>query len=106
VVDELEMAVKSARLLNSAEDLLQGVEMTLKKLTKTLENEGVFPIKSVGERFDPSRHNAVEKIEKEGVEGCTIVEEVRKGYTIRDKVIRASMVKVVVPQSQKGCEIK
>jgi len=104
VIDELEMAVKSARLLDSVEDLLQGVEMTLKKLTKILENEGVFPIKSIGEPFDPSKHDAVEKTEKEGVEGCTIVEEVRKGYTMRDKVIRASMVKVVVQpsQSQKG----
>lgn len=106
VVDELEMAVKSARLLNSAEDLLKGVEMTLKKLRKTLENEGVFPIRSVGEPFDPSKHNAVEKTEKEGVEGCTIVEEIRKGYTMRDKVIRASMVKVVVPKPQSQKDVK
>ena len=100
VVDELEMAIKSARLLNSTEDLLQGVEMTLKKLAKILENEGVFPIKSVGEPFDPSKHNAVEKIEKEGVEGCTIIEEVRRGYVMRGKVIRPSIVKVVVQPSQ------
>lgn len=100
VVDELEMAIKSARSSNSTETLVQGVEMTLKKFRKILENEGVSPIKCVGEPFDPSKHNAVAKTEKEGVEGCTIVEEVRKGYTMRERVIRPSIVKVVVQPSQ------
>jgi molecular chaperone GrpE len=105
VVDELEMAVKSARSSNSTETLVQGVEMTLKKFRKILENEGVSPIKSAGEPFDPSKHNAVAKTEKEGVEGCTIVEEIRKGYTLRKKVIRPSIVKVVVQPSQSQKEI-
>jgi molecular chaperone GrpE len=100
VVDELEMAVKSAASCNTAEPLVQGVEMTLKKLTKILEKEEVYPIKSVGEPFDPEKHNAVARIEKEGVEGCIIIEEVRRGYTMRGKVIRPSIVKVVVPSSQ------
>ena len=105
VVDELEMAVKSARSSNSTETLVQGVEMTLKKFRKILENEGVSPIKSAGEPFDPSKHNAVAKTEKEGVDGCTIVEEIRKGYTLREKVIRPSIVKVVVRPSQSQKEI-
>jgi molecular chaperone GrpE len=105
VVDELEMAIKSARSSNSAEALVQGVEMTLKKLKKILENEGVSPIKCVGEPFDPSKHNAVAKTEKEGVEGCMIVEEVRKGYTMREKVIRPSVVKVVVKPSKSQTEM-
>ena len=100
VVDELEMAVKSADSCASAENLAQGVEMTLKKLTKILEKEEVYPIKSVGEPFDPEKHDAVARIEKGGVEACTVIEEVRRGYTIRGKVIRASIVKVVVPSSQ------
>ena len=105
VVDELDMAVKSARSSNSTEILVQGVEMTLKKFKKILENEGVSPIKSAGGPFDPSKHNAVAKTEKEGVEGCTIVEEIRKGYTLREKVIRPSIVKVVVQPSQSQKEI-
>ncbi|MGA3192279.1 MAG: nucleotide exchange factor GrpE [Candidatus Bathyarchaeia archaeon] len=100
VVDELELAIKSGRSSGSAEALIQGVELTLKKLRKILENEGVVPIKCVGEAFDPSKHSAVAKIEKEGVEGCKIVEEVRKGYTMREKVIRPSIVKVVVKPSK------
>jgi molecular chaperone GrpE len=105
IVDELEMAVKSARSFNSTENLVQGVEMTLKKLIKILEREGVSPMKSVGEQFDPSKHNAVAKTEKEGVEGCRIVEEIRKGYTMRGKVIRPSIVKVVVQPSQSQKEM-
>jgi molecular chaperone GrpE len=105
VVDELEMAVNSARSSKSTETLVQGVEMTLKKLRKILENEGISPIKSIGELFDPLKHNAVAKTEKEGVEGCTIVEEIRKGYTLRKKVIRPSIVKVVVQPSQSQKEI-
>ncbi|MBS7615440.1 nucleotide exchange factor GrpE [Candidatus Bathyarchaeota archaeon] len=107
VVDELEMAVQSARSSNSTEALIQGVEMTLKKLRKTLQNEGVNPIKSVGAPFDPLKHNAVERTEKEGVEGCMVIEEIRKGYTLREKVIRPSMVKVVMQplQSQKEAKL-
>jgi molecular chaperone GrpE len=100
VVDELEMAVESAASSNPADPLVQGVEMTLKKLTKILEKEEVSPIKSVGEPFDPEKHNAVARIEKEGVEECIIIEEVRRGYTMRGRVIRPSIVKVAVPSSQ------
>jgi molecular chaperone GrpE len=105
VVDELEMAVKSGRSSNSAEAVIQGVEMTLKKLKKVLENEGVSPIECVGKPFDPSKHNAIAKTEKEGEEGCTIAEEVRKGYTMREKVIRPSVVKVVVKPSKSQKEM-
>lgn len=111
VVDELEMAVKSANSCDSAENLAKGVEMTLKKLTKILEMEETYPIKSVGEPFDPEKHNAVERIETEGIKGCTIIEEVRRGYTMKGRVIRASIVKVAVPSSQsqekaEGAELK
>ena len=100
VADELELAIQSARSSESSEALVQGVEMTLKKLKKILENEGVSPMKCVGELFDPSKHSAVAKTEEEGVDGCRIVEEVRKGYTMREKVIRPSIVKVVIQPSQ------
>jgi molecular chaperone GrpE len=105
VVDELELAVKSGRSANSAEAVIEGVEMTLKKLKKVLEIEGVSPIECLGKPFDPSKHNAVAKTEKEGEEGCTIAEEVRKGYTMREKVIRPSVVKVVVKPSKSQKEM-
>jgi molecular chaperone GrpE len=106
VVDELELAVKSGRSSNSTEAVTQGVEMTLKKLRRVLENEGVSQIECIGKPFDPSKHYAVAKTEKEGVQGCTIIEEVRKGYTKGEKVIRPSVVKVVVKPSESHKEMK
>jgi molecular chaperone GrpE len=101
VVDELELAVKTGKA-NSSEtkSLLEGVEMTLKKLRKVLEQEGVSPIECKGQVFDPSKHEAVETIEREGVKGCIVGEEVRKGYLMKNKVLRPSIVKVQVPLSE------
>jgi molecular chaperone GrpE len=102
VVDELELAVKSGRSSGSKEALMQGVEMTLGKLKKVLEDEGVSPIECVGKPFDPSKHHAVAKVERDDVEECTVVEEVRRGYMMREKVIRPSIVKVTVKPSSKS----
>jgi len=96
VVDELEVAVKSGRSSKTVKAIVDGVEMTLRKLKKVLENEQVSPIESVGMIFDPSRHDAVSRIERKDVEEGKIVEEVRKGYIMRGKVIRPSSVKITV----------
>jgi len=107
IVDELEMAVKAGHNSKSAENLTQGVEMTLKKLKKILEKEQVSPIECVGKPFDPSKHNAVAKIERSDVEECTVIEEIRKGYIMKEKVIRPSVVKVAVkPTSKSQKEVK
>jgi molecular chaperone GrpE len=101
VVDELEMAVDCGKTSETSDALVQGVGMTLKKLKKVLENEGIYPIECVGRPFDPTKHHAVAKVEKEDVPESTVVEEIRKGYTLREKVIRPSIVKVSVkPQSK------
>ncbi|MBM5805467.1 MAG: nucleotide exchange factor GrpE [Candidatus Verstraetearchaeota archaeon] len=99
VLDELEMAVKTGSEAGPVDALIQGVEMTLKKLRKVLEAEGVSPIACVGKRFDPSVHAAVSTVEREGVEEGTVLEEVRRGYTMNEKVIRPSIVKVAVKNS-------
>lgn len=100
VVDELELAVKSGEANGpETQPLLAGVQMTLKKLRKVLEQEGVTAIECEGQVFDPTKHSAVAKVEREGVKGCIVGEEVRKGYILKDKVIRPSIVKVEVPPS-------
>jgi molecular chaperone GrpE len=101
VVDELEMAVKTGQSANSAQTLVEGVQMTLKKLRKVLEQEGVSPIECTeGKVFDPSRHHAIATVERDDVKECVVVEEVRKGYSMKDKVIRPSIVKVAVNPSK------
>ena len=101
VQDELEMALKTAQSANSAQPLIEGVQMTLKKLRKVLEQEGVSPIEcEEGKTFNPSCHHAVAAAERDDVEECVVVEEVRKGYIMKDKVIRPSIVKVAVKSSK------
>ena len=97
VQDELEMAVKNAQSEGSAQTLIEGVQMTLKKLTKVLEQEGVSLIEcEAGKVFNPSCHNAVAVTERNDVDACVVTEEIRKGYTMKEKVIRPSIVKVAV----------
>ena len=101
VVDELELAVKNGEISTSTETLLEGVEMTLKKLRKVLEQEGVSEIENPeGKSFDPSRHHAIAAVESDDVAESTVVEQIRKGYTLRGRVIRPTIVKVAVKPSK------
>lgn len=109
VIDELELAVKIGKSADSPQkNLLEGVEMTLKKLRKVLEQEGVSPIDcSEGIIFDPAVHNAIVTEERENVNACTVIEQIRKGYKMKDRVIRPGIVKVAVNnQSNKTEENK
>jgi molecular chaperone GrpE len=101
IVDELELAVKNGEVSTSPESLIEGVELTLKKLRKVLEQEGVTAIESPeGKVLDPTRHNAVIVEEREDVAACTVIEEIRKGYLIRGKVLRPTIVKAAVKPSK------
>ncbi len=106
VVDELELALKTGQSENSTQTLIEGVQMTLKKIRKVLEQEGVTSIESEGKVFDPSIHNAVVAVEREDVDDCIVVEEVRKGYKMKEKVIRPCIVKVAVKSSKSQKEKK
>ena len=97
VVDELELAVKNAEISTSPEALIEGVELTLKKLRKVLEQEGVSVIEDPeGKLFDPSKHHAVAAVESTEVADGKVLEEIRKGYMMKGKVIRPTIVKVAV----------
>jgi molecular chaperone GrpE len=101
VQDELEIALKNTQSTDSAQSLIEGVQMTLKKLRKVLEQEGVFPIEcEAGNIFNPACHHAVSAAERDDVEACIVTEEVRKGYKMKGKVIRPSSVKVAVKSSK------
>jgi molecular chaperone GrpE len=99
VVDELELAVKVAQSAENAQKtLIEGVEMTLKKLRKVLDQEGVYPIEdTVGKIFDPCRHDAIAAECRDDVKECTVIEEIRKGYLMRKKVLRPTIVRVAKP---------
>jgi molecular chaperone GrpE len=94
VVDELEAAVQQGRQAKSAAAVVQGVEMILKNLRKILEKEDVTPIECIGHVFDPEKHEVTAKVE--GDEEGKVIEELRKGYVMKGKVIRPSVVKITV----------
>ncbi len=102
VVDELELAIKVAKEAEGGQKtLVDGVEMTLKKLRKVLELEGVTPIQCcLGTVFDPTSHNAIASEERDEAKECVVIEEVRRGYKMKDKVLRPSIVKVAQPKSK------
>ncbi len=75
--------------------VVKGVQLIRQQLARLLEREGVQRIASVGEPFDPHKHEAVAQVEAgDGTAENTVVEEVRVGYLMHDKVLRPAMVKV------------
>ena len=93
VIDNLELALKHASDEVST-GLIQGVEITYKELMKTLEKFGLTAVDAEGENFDPSVHHAMSQVERDDVEENIVVEEYRKGYKLKDKVLRPSLVSV------------
>ena len=91
VVDNLENAVK---VETKDEEYKKGIELVLKQLKDVLTSKGVEEIKTVGETFDPSLHEAVSSVQDETKGEKEIVQEYRKGYKIGNRVIRHSMVVV------------
>lgn len=93
VVDDLERAMQNVTpdVENSA--WYAGFKLIPQKLMTVLESEGVTPIEALGQDFDPNKHEAVIHEPAEGQEG-KVIAELQKGYMIRDKVLRPSMVKV------------
>ena len=104
IIDSLELALKHA-----SEDLqtglVQGVEMTLKELQRTLEKFGVSRIQAAGKEFDPAIHHAMAQVEREDLEDKMVAEELRAGYLYRDKVLRPSLVAVSM-KSQKKADVR
>ena len=89
VLDNLEKAVEAQ---TRDDQYKNGVEMCLKQFKEVLEKNGVTEIKSVGETFDPSLHEAVSLVTDDSLGEKVIKEEYRKGYMIGDKVLRHSLV--------------
>ncbi len=94
VVDNLERALESARNDQSVPaGHVEGIDMIYKQLLQIMEQEGVCEIEAEGCRFDPNYHHAVMQEDSEEEPG-TVLEELQKGYRLRDRVLRPSMVKI------------
>ncbi|MFO7637482.1 MAG: nucleotide exchange factor GrpE [Clostridia bacterium] len=94
VIDSLEQAEKAIAHHAKKEDLVQGIDMIYRQFKAALDRMQVQAIPSVGEKFDPELHDAVMHVQDEKHGEGVVVEEFKKGYTYKEKVIRHSMVKV------------
>jgi len=94
IIDTLELAVKNIKNTEDecAKDLVEGVELTLKKMVDTFKNHGIEAVEH--NEFDPNYHQAVQQVESDEHEDGAIVEIYQKGYKLKDRLIRPSMVTI------------
>ena len=95
VVDNFERGLSGLSEEEKEAPFASGMQMVYKQLLTELDSLGVKPIEAVGKEFDPNLHNAVMQVESEEYGSGTVAQEMMKGYTYRDSVVRHSMVAVV-----------
>lgn len=98
VLDNFQLALKST---GSAEQLRTGVELIVKQMEDVLKALNVQPVEAVGTEFDPRVHEAIEMVERPDVPDHQVFEEVRRGYRIKDRLLRPAMVRVASNPQQK-----
>jgi molecular chaperone GrpE len=91
VLDNFELALKSE---SSAEQMRSGVELIVKQMEEVLRGLNVQPVATVGEAFDPRQHEALGTVERDDLPDHSVAEEIRRGYKLRDRLLRPAMVRV------------
>ncbi|CAM4266362.1 nucleotide exchange factor GrpE [Paenibacillus tarimensis] len=94
VMDNFERAIGASKESGDFDALSKGVDMIFRQMAQLLEQEGLRPMESVGQPFNPEFHQAVMTVESDEYEEGTVVEELQKGYMLKEKVLRPAMVKV------------
>jgi molecular chaperone GrpE len=98
VVDNFQLALKST---GSMEQLRTGVELIVKQMEEVLRGLNVQTVETVGAEFDPRIHEALEMVEKTDVPDHQVIEEVRRGYRIKERLLRPALVRVASNPQQK-----
>ncbi|MCR8845823.1 nucleotide exchange factor GrpE [Paenibacillus sp. SC116] len=93
ILDNFERAL-STNPSSDSDSFSKGVDMIFRQFQQVLEQEGVTAIKAVGEPFNPEYHQAIMQVESDEYEEGIVVEELQKGYMLKDRVVRPAMVKV------------
>jgi molecular chaperone GrpE len=94
IIDNLERALAAAREGTDTKTIVDGVEMTVRALIDFLRAQGVTPVQSVGQAFDPKRHEAVDHVASDAHPPNTVVDEFHRGYLIGDRTLRPARVSV------------
>src|SRR3984885_15279911 len=98
VLDNFQLALKST---GTAEQLRTGVELIVKQMEEALRSLNVQPVETVGSTFDPRVHEAIEMVERNDLPDHQVLEEVRRGYRIKERLLRPALVRVVNNPQQK-----
>jgi len=95
VIDNFERGLASVPADEAEDGFYNGMNMIYKQLLGELDKIGVKQIEAKGKEFDPNLHNAVMQVQSDELESGTVAEELQKGYTYHDSVVRHAMVSVV-----------
>jgi molecular chaperone GrpE len=99
VLDNFELALKSD---GSAEQMRSGVTLIVKQMEDVLKQMQVNPVPAVGEAFDPRFHEALGSVERDDLPDQHVAEEIRRGYRLRERLLRPALVRVVHNSKQKS----
>jgi molecular chaperone GrpE len=98
VLDNFQLALSTQ---STAEQLRSGVELIVRQMGEVLRSLGVQPIPTVETQFDPRVHEAIEMVERDDLPDHQVMDEVRRGYTLRDRLLRPALVRVATNPKQK-----
>jgi molecular chaperone GrpE len=98
VLDNFQLALNTQ---STAEQLRSGVELIVRQMGEVLRSLGVQPIPTVETQFDPRVHEAIEMVEREDLPDHQVMDEVRRGYTLRERLLRPALVRVATNPKQK-----
>lgn len=98
VLDNFSLALKAQ---GSIEQLRTGVELIVKQMDEALRNLNVQPVEAVGTQFDPRVHEALGSVETPEYPDHQVIEEIRRGYKLRDKLLRPALVKISTNAAQR-----
>jgi len=97
VMDNFQLALKAD---GTVQQLRSGVELILKQMEEALRGLNVAPVETVGAQFDPRVHEALGSVETKEFPDHQVIEEIRRGYRLRDKLLRPALVKIATNSSQ------
>lgn len=99
VLDNFQLALRSQ---GTADQLRSGVDLIVRQMEEILRALGVQPVPTSESRFDPRLHEAIEMVDRDDLPDQQVMEEVRRGYTLRDRLLRPALVRVANNPKQKS----
>lgn len=100
IIDDLESAISAGEKTENKNALLEGIKMVHKKLDSLLEKEGLVRLECVGRTFDPNIHEVLAEVSTKNHKPGTVVEEARKGFIFKGRVLRPCIVKIACEDSE------